>query len=115
MQLAWQALEAVLPAGTPRDGAHPDDRALLRAVWAGSAPSTWYGEQGLLALATSAGSPELVAPITRALGNSSPFTRDLAVSALAAITGWDARRDESGAVRPLEAVVADYQRECARP
>jgi len=115
VQLAWQALEAVLPAATPRDSADSNDRVLLRTIWAGSASTTWYGEQGLLALATSAGSQELITPITRALGNPSPFTRGLAVSALAAITGWDARRDESGAVRPLEAVVADYQRECARP
>jgi hypothetical protein len=114
VQLAWQAIEALLPATIPHGVADAGDRALLRTVWAGSASSTWYGEQGLLALASSAGSQELIAPITTALGNPSPFTRGLAVSALAAVTGWDARREDSGGVRPLDAVVADYQRECGQ-
>jgi hypothetical protein len=114
VQFAWQALAALLPAGTVST-ADAADRALLREVWSEKALRSWYAEQGLLALASGAGSPELIPYLVSALDSELPQTQALSVATLAAITGWDARRDSTGSTRPLPEVAADYRRECAAP
>jgi hypothetical protein len=115
VQLAWQSLAAALPESPPTRAVEEADRALLRAVWSDRAVRPWYAEQGLLALATGAGSPELLPHLVAALDSEQPYLRELAVTALAAVTGWDARFDAAGAPRPLDAVVAEYRHECTRP
>lgn len=112
IQFAWQVLAALLPDATVNT-ADPADRALLQEVWVEHASRSWYAEQGLLALASGAGSPELIPYLVTALDSELPRTQELSVAALAAITGWDARRDATGSLRPLPEVVADYRRECA--
>jgi hypothetical protein len=114
VQFAWQALAVLLPEATANT-AEAADRALLWEVWSEHASRSWYAEQGLLALASGAGSPELIPYLMSALDSELPRTRALSVAALAAITGWDARRDATGSLRPLPEVVADYRRECAAP
>jgi hypothetical protein len=114
VQFAWQALAVLLPEATVNT-AEAADRALLREVWSEHASRSWYAEQGLLALASEAGSPELIPYLVSALDSELPRTQELSVAALAAITGWDARRDATGSPRPLPEVVADYRRECAAP
>jgi hypothetical protein len=114
VQFAWQALAVLLPEATVNT-AEAADRALLREVWSEHASRSWYADQGLLALASAAGSPELIPYLVSALDSELPRTQELSVAALAAITGWDARRDSTGSPRPLPEVVADYRRECAAP
>jgi hypothetical protein len=114
VQFAWQALAVLLPEATVNT-AEPADRALLREVWSQQTSRSWYAEQGLLALASEAGSPELIPYLVSALDSELPRTQELSVAALAAITGWDARRDATGSPRSLPEVVADYRRECAAP
>jgi hypothetical protein len=114
VQFAWQTLAALLPEATiniPETA----DRALLQDIWSEQASRSWYAEQGLLALASGAGSPELIPYLVSALDSELPQTQALSVAALAGITGWDARRDATGSTRPLPDVVADYRRECAAP
>jgi hypothetical protein len=115
VQFAWSALAAALPEAAPSDLAEDADRALLRAIWSKGSPRPWYAEQALLALATAAGSPPLIPYIVADLDAEALRTRALAVTALAAISGWDVRRDASGKPRPLPDVVADYRRECTQP
>lgn len=114
VQFAWQALAVLLPEATGNT-AEAADRALLREVWSEHTSRSWYAEQGLLALASGAGSPELIPYLVSALDSELPRTQELSVAALAAITGWDARLDATGSPRPLPEVVADYRRECAAP
>jgi hypothetical protein len=86
VQFAWQALAVLLPETTVNTaGCRP---RLLREVWSEHASRRWHGEQGLLALATGTGSPELIPYLVSALDSELPRTQELSVAALAAITRW---------------------------
>jgi hypothetical protein len=111
--MAWQALTEMAPAETPRGTVEAADRELLLRVWKQASKRPWYAEQALLTMATAAGSPALIEQIVPSLESDLPRTRELAVAALAAITGWDARLDSQGLPRALPEVVDEYRRECA--
>jgi hypothetical protein len=113
--VAWRALAAMAPSEAPPETVEEADRQLLQRVWQRTSARPWYAEQALLGMAAVAGSPDLIDRIVPALGSDLPRTQELAVSALAAITGWDARIDVDGRDRPLSDVVRDYRRECSPP
>jgi hypothetical protein len=118
MELAWRALGEVALEGSPSTRAEPEDRVLLREAWLQSIPDferPWYATRALLLFAAHAGSAELIPSIVKQLDATDADTQQLAVDALAAISGHDVRRDESGNARALSDVVAEYRRECVLP
>jgi hypothetical protein len=117
VELAWQALLESVDA----EHAHiahepePEDRALLAEAWRARFDGyerPWYTTEALLLLATRAGSPDILPFVVPQLDSERERHRRFAVDALAAITGFDARREGSGTARSLARVVADYRREC---
>lgn len=114
VSVAWQALTDLAPVEASQDTAEPLDRDLLFKVWSQTRQRPWFAERALLQMAKAAGSPRLIPLIVPALDSDEPQMQQLAVAALAAITGWDARRDANGVERPWPDVVSDYARECSR-
>ena len=113
IDLALQYLDQWVPQKFVTRPATDEDRQLLVEAWeAGELP--WFADAPLLALAGSFGSTALLDKIVARLESEHTDVQRLAVDALAAITGWDARKDKDGGVRRLSDVVADYQRECVR-
>jgi hypothetical protein len=112
--VAWQALSSGMTSATGAQSTPEDaDRELLLRVWSKTRQRPWFAERALLQMAAVAGSPPLVPLIVPALSSEAPRMQQLAVAALAAISGWDARRDANGNERPWAEVVADYKRECS--
>jgi hypothetical protein len=112
--VAWQALASgTAPAEAAQNTPEELDRELLLKVWSAARQRPWFAERALLQAAAIAGSPRLIPLIVPALSSEQPRMQQLAVAALAAISGWDVRRDASGAERPWATVVADYMRECS--
>ena len=66
-----------------------------------------------LVLTTRFGDPGLVPTLIDFASHGHEAARPLALSALARITGWDARFDAAGEPRPVADVAADYARECS--
>lgn len=113
VEFSLQILEHSVPQRFVVRPATSEDRELLAHAWnAGEIP--WFAEAPMLILARSLGSPELLDKIVARLDSKDAEVQSLALEALAAITGWDARKASDGGVRPLDDVVADYKRECVR-
>ena len=79
----------------------------------------WWVMEREVSMARAFGSPPVIPML---LSRLSPQKRDRssmdaekdALAAIAAISGWDVRLDERGAVRPVEDVARDYLSECGR-
>src|ERR1019366_4199283 len=113
IELALATLERSLPRKFVVRAPPEEDGRLPSAAWKAEG-TPWFADDPLLSLAASLGSPELLDRIIARLGSKKTNVQALAVDALAAITGWDARKDASGNARPLPEVVADYRGECTR-
>lgn len=87
----------------------------------------WWVRERFVLLAAELGTPALVPALLDDVklelgereqgGDAAPIADrrlDGLVTALAALTGWDARRDERGAARPVDEVARDYLGECER-
>jgi hypothetical protein len=66
-----------------------------------------------LVLAARLGSAPLIPMLVEVARQNQHGQAELAVTALAAITGWDARFDAQHSPRPSADVAEDYERECA--
>ena len=67
-----------------------------------------------LGLAARVGEPQLVPSILESALHGPKRQQELAIDALAAITGWDRRLDPEGRPRDLADVAREYAAECAR-
>jgi hypothetical protein len=90
-----------------------------RFLFAGPERAEWWVKERLVMLAEHAGTPalvpKLVALATTMAGDASvQRTREHAVAALAALAGFDARRDALGKPVPLNAATEAYARACRR-
>jgi hypothetical protein len=90
-----------------------------RFLSAGPERAEWWVKERLVMLAEHAGTsalvPKLIALATNMGGDASvQRTREHAVDALAALAGFDARRDALGKPAPLNTVTEAYARACRR-
>jgi hypothetical protein len=90
-----------------------------RFLSAGPARAEWWVKERLVMLAEHAGTPALVPKLVALATDmgadaSVERTRTHAVDALAALAGFDARRDALGKPVPLDAATAAYARACQR-
>jgi hypothetical protein len=106
--IAWQ------PAA-----ADDDVRAFFvtRFLSAGPARAEWWVKERLVILSEHVGTPALVPALVElatASGDDASVerTHEYAVNALAALAGFDARKDARGAARPIADAAADYARMC---
>ncbi|HKP64949.1 MAG TPA: hypothetical protein VJV78_49790 [Polyangiales bacterium] len=115
VELAGKPLLAAVPPAAFGAVVSDDHRRLLRERMLASfdAAPHWLRELYLV-LATQLGSPELITKLLEVAHAGPDAQRVLAVSALAVITGWDARLDAQGEPRPISTVAADYVQECSR-
>jgi hypothetical protein len=138
LRVAAEALGPVLrplvPAGGP---INDEDRALFVETFTAARATfseqfTWWVRERYVAMASRLGTPALARDLLALLAELTPDpdderertpilalrpgsedrTRVLAVTALAALTGWDARHHLDGTPRPLDHVTADYLAEC---
>ncbi len=124
MRLATVPIQKLLSAATwtlakPDD----DDRTFFTErllVTLSAEPYWWVRERYLAnakALATRAAVPALSAQVLRPIADgasgSDVRSRELAIEALATLTGWDPRRDERGGQRTMTEVLAAVRHECA--
>lgn len=114
-----QALNKVAWQPGPVD---PDVRAFFveRSLAASPQHRTWWIRERLVALAPAAGTPALVPSLIAAAADtatdaSAARTRGLALAALAALTGVDARQDAHGAPRSEAEAAAAYAAACPTP
>jgi hypothetical protein len=90
-----------------------------RFLSAGPERAEWWVKERLVKLAEHAGTPALVPKLVALATNmgadaSVQRTREHAVDALAALAGFDARRDALGKPAPLNTVTEAYARACRR-
>ncbi|HEU4409733.1 MAG TPA: hypothetical protein VFS43_31050 [Polyangiaceae bacterium] len=123
MSIAGEALSAIVD-GAGAEAASVDEEA--RAFFAGrlrraaaSEPYWWVGER-LALLAASFGSAAALGPLlsmARAPAGDASVerSRGLALDALAALSGWDARRGEGGVRRPDGQAAEAYAEACGPP
>ncbi|MFL5306499.1 MAG: hypothetical protein ACJ8F1_14880 [Polyangia bacterium] len=109
VELAWAAFSSALPARFAAEGPNPLDRRSFARLWPADHPRRPWVHLELLSMAATLAVPEMARDIARDLDAPQPDLRILAVNALAVATGRDLRRDAAGALRPLDAVVADYK------
>lgn len=114
-----EALDKVAWQAGPVD---PDVRAFFveRSLAASPQHRTWWIRERLVALAPAAGTPALVPSLIAAATDSATDasaarTRGLALAALAALTGFDARQDAHGAPRSEAEAAAAYAAACPTP
>jgi hypothetical protein len=114
LDLAAAPLLAAVPAGAFGTTVTDECRALIGERFEASfdAAPDWLREL-FLGLASRIGSSRMIPALVRVAQSGPEPQRVLAVNALAAITGWDARTDAKGTPRPLAAVAANYAQECA--
>lgn len=113
------ALDRVAWQPAPVDA---DARAFFVERYLAASPQhqTWWIRERLVALAAAAGTPALVPSLIAAAADTSTDasaarTRDLALAALAALAGFDARQDPNGAPHSEAEAVAAYAAACAPP
>jgi len=83
----------------------------FQATFAGAEP--WLREL-YLGLAARVGEPQLIPAIVESALHGPKREQQLAIDALAAITGWDRRFDSRGKPRDSAVVAHEYAAECAR-
>jgi hypothetical protein len=121
-ELLYPFVEAIRWEHAPVDD---DVRAFFvaRFVAAGLVPlpgrAAWWVKERLVTLAEHVGTPALVpALVELALATGSDAsverTHEEAVASLAALAGFDARKDAHGAARTVADAAADYARACRR-
>lgn len=79
--------------------------------------ATWWVRERLVTMAETVGTPALIPSLlelssTEDQDASVERTRAEAVTSLAALTGFDVRKDAQGAARKIEEAAADYRRAC---
>jgi hypothetical protein len=118
LEIAWDALSSTLPARSAAAGPDALDRLTFSRLWVPDHRRRPWVHREMLSLApVLAAAPDAAQPVApdmaRDIGADldapDPELRILAVNALAAVTGRDLRRDATGQVRPLDAVVVDYK------
>jgi hypothetical protein len=112
LEIVWEGIAPIIAGRFVTRAVTAEDQQLLAQLWLADASHSQVIESRLLELAAKLGSARILARIVPALDAMREATRIRAVNALAASTGWDARRDAAGNLRDLAAVVADYKREC---
>ncbi|HKP56338.1 MAG TPA: hypothetical protein VJV78_06450 [Polyangiales bacterium] len=115
LELASKLLLEAVPAEAFVMSASEEHRRLIRTRFAADfTGAPWWLRELFLVLAARLGSPHMVPALLEAARQGEERQRTLAVSALAAITGWDVRFTAAGAARPSVDVAADYARECGQ-
>ncbi|MDC0747156.1 hypothetical protein [Polyangium mundeleinium] len=98
------------------------EERFLASMVESAEPDAWWVRAAHLQLASLAGARSLVPSIVELLGAPRPEGRidawqrqqEVATAALAELTGWDPRKDEQGASRPIEAAARDFVAECGK-
>ncbi|MDI1448585.1 hypothetical protein [Polyangium sp. 6x1] len=98
------------------------EERFLAAMVESAEPDAWWVRSAYLELAGRAGARSLVPSLLgmlgapRSEGPSDGWQRDLegAMAALAALTGWDPRKDEKGAARPSDVAAREFLAECGK-
>ncbi|MDI1437144.1 hypothetical protein [Polyangium sorediatum] len=98
------------------------EERFLAAMVESAEPGAWWVRAAHLQLASLAGARALVPSILEWLGAPRPEGRidawqrqqEAATATLADLTGWDPRKDEKGASRPIEAAARDFVAECGK-
>ncbi len=114
LELAFESLPSV-PSGAADGSPDPQQRALFVRQFEARYPGSegWFRELEL-ALAARLGGPELISWLVNIASNGSETEQGLAVAALVAITGWDARRDAAGNPQSTARAAQSYAAECRR-
>jgi hypothetical protein len=108
IELAFTALTSLLPTAAP-SGAEDADRELLDDAWTSPFPHDFWIAERLLDLGSVLGGENARHRAFAALRSPRETERVVAARGMAAITKHDFIHDAHGAVRPLAAVVADYE------